>query len=409
MSDCLYTLPNAIRVIQQPCLGDVCCCGFAIAAGTRDELPEEQGIAHFTEHMLFKGTTHRNGYHILNRMGAVGGEVNAYTTKEEIFLYSICLKKDYERALELMCDMLFHSTFPQNEIENEREVVLDEINVYEDSPSELIYDDFEKYIYSGHPFGCNILGDPKCLNAIKTADFERFIKRCLTTDRLTFFSLSPLAPPRVNRWVEKYLKDIPDTSSSSVLKKRTAPKASLGLKLDFAKNTHQAHVLYGNKAYTLYEDKRLVLFLLNNILGGVGMNSRLNNILRERNGLVYTVESSTNFYSDTGLFSIYFGSDIEDVDRCMAIIDRELRKLREQRLSVSQLQAAKKQISGQLAISVENKESQALSMGKSMMYYQNFEPLSQLLAKIDAVSAMDICEVANEIFDPSSMSCLIYR
>jgi len=405
----LKQLPNGLRCISQLSSGDVCVCGFAVGAGTRDEYDNEQGIAHFTEHMLFKGTTKRSSYRILDRLGCVGGEVNAYTTKEEIFLYSICLAKDYERALELMCDMLFHSAFPTHEIENERDVVLDEINVYEDSPSELIFDDFERYLFEGHPFGRNILGTPKCLQEITTESFQAFTERCFTTDRIVYFSLSPLSEKQTDKLVGKYLSGIADTSSRSMLPSRTSPSIVKGMRLTLEKNTHQAHVLYGNQAYSLYDDKRMVLYLLNNILGGPGMNSRLNNILREHNGLVYTVESMANSYSDTGLFSIYFGSDIKDMDRCLTIIDRELRKLRETALTATQLAAAKKQLFGQLAIASESKESQALSMGKSMLYYNNCESLSELFAKLEAITSTQILETANEIFDSDRMSILAYK
>ena len=409
MKEEIRTLANQIRVVRQSCEGEVCCCGFAIGAGTRDEMDSEQGIAHFTEHMLFKGTPRRNAWHILNRMGAVGGEINAYTTKEEIFLYAICLKKDYERALELMCDMLLHSNFPASEIESEREVVLDEINVYEDSPSELIYDDFEKYLYSPHPFGRNILGSADCLARMDTASFLAFTSRCFTTDRLVYFSLDSLPAEKEWRLIGKYLDGVPDSSSRSVLHRRGRPTLAKGLRQTIDRQTHQAHVLYGNEAYNLYDDRRLTLYLLNNHLGGPGMNSLLNNALRERHGLVYTVESSMNSYSDTGLFSIYFGADAKDVDRCLGMIDRILKQLREKPLSHYQLQAAKKQLYGQLAIAAENKESQALAMGKSVLYYNCFESMEQLFAKIEALQPADLREVAAEVFDPRQMSLLIYR
>lgn len=400
--------PNGIRAILHPAAGEVCCCGFAVKVGTRDELPHEQGMAHFTEHMFFKGTAHRKAWQILDRMGAVGGEINAYTTKEEIFLYAICLKKDYERALDLMCDMLFHSRFPQHEIESEREVILDEINVYEDSPAELIYDDFEKLLYPGQTFGYNILGDVACLRTMKTADFQHFMRRCFTTDRIVYFSMSSMPEKQEQRLLDKYLKDIPDTSSASVLSQRAQVKMTQSLRTQIDRQTHQAHVLYGNSAYHLFSEHRLPLFFLNNILGGPGMNSLLNNALREKRGLVYTVESTVNAYSDSGLFSIYFGCDHHDVQRCLSIVDRELKKLRETPLTEARLRAAKKQIQGQLAIASENKESQALSMGKSLLYFNYFESVEMALAKIEALTAKQLQEVAKEVFHPDTMSLLVY-
>ncbi len=408
MQERLIQFSNGIRAILHPCQGEVCCCGFAIKVGTRDELPHEQGIAHFTEHMLFKGTDKRKAWHILDRMGAVGGEVNAYTTKEEIFLYAICLKKDYERALELMCDMLFHSAFPQHEIESEREVVLDEINVYEDSPAELIYDDFEKLIYPEQSFGYNILGDVDCLQSMTTTHFHTFMQRCFTTDRIVYFSMSAMEGKKEQALLSKYLSVIPDTSSSSVLVQRGQVSMRQGLRTQIDRNTHQAHVLYGNTAYHLFSDYRLPLFFLNNILGGPGMNSLLNNALREKRGLVYTVESSVNSYSDSGLFSIYFGCDHKDVQRCLSIVDKELKHLREVPMSDTRLRAAKKQLQGQLAIANENKESQALSMGKSMLYFDNFESVERVLVKIESLTAKQLQEVANEVFHPDAMSLLLY-
>ena len=399
---------NGIRAILHPAAGEVCCCGFAIKVGTRDELPHEQGIAHFTEHMLFKGTKHRKAWQILDRMGAVGGEINAYTTKEEIFLYAVCLKKDYERALELMCDMLFHSTFPQHEIESERAVVLDEINVYEDSPSELIYDDFERLIYPDQSFGYNILGDVDCLKTLTSSHFHTFMQRCFTTDRIVYFSMSSMEEKKETRLLDKYLKDIPDTSSASVLSQREQVKMAQSIRTQIDRQTHQAHVLYGNAAFHLFSEQRLPMFFLNNILGGPGMNSLLNNALREKRGLVYTVESTVNAYSDSGLFSIYFGCDHKDVKRCLTLVDKELKKLRETPLSEARLRAAKKQIQGQLAIASENKESQALSMGKSLLYFDHFESVEKALAKIEALTAKQLQEVAKEVFNPETMSLLVY-
>ena len=408
MNDDIYTLPNQIRVIRINCQADVSCCGFAIAAGSRDEEEKEQGLAHFTEHLLFKGTHKRKAFHVINRLNAVGGELNASTGKEETFVYGLFLKNDFERALELLCDMLFHSTFPQKEVEKEREVVLDEINSYEDSPSELIFDDFERCLFEHHPFGRNILGAPECLRAFGSSDLKAFARRCYTTDRLVFFSLSSLENKKTDALVQKYLAQIPDNSADSVLNLRSSPQPVKAFKKHFSRNTHQAHVLYGNTAYTMFDEKRYALFLLNNLLGGPGMNSRLNTLLREHSGLVYTVESGLSFYTDTGLSSIYFGSDPKNTDRCLSLIDKELKQLREQPLSSSKLHYAKKQLFGQLSIASENKESRALNMGKSLLYYNKYQSLDDFMAKIEAVDAMQLCEVASEVFNPSEMSLLVY-
>ncbi len=408
MNHDIYTLPNQIRVIRKNCEADVSCCGFTIAAGSRDEEDKEQGLAHFTEHLLFKGTQKRKAFHVLNRLNAVGGELNASTGKEDTFVYGLFLKNDYERALELLCDMLFNSTFPQREVEKEREVVLDEINSYEDSPSELIFDDFERCLFEHHPFGRNILGIPECLQSFGSSDFRAFTRRCYTTDRLVFFSLSSLENKKTDALVQKYLGQIPDNSADSVLNLRSSPIRVKSFKKHFPRNTHQTHVLYGNTAYSMFDEKRYALFLLNNLLGGPGMNSRLNTLLREHGGLVYTVESGLSFYTDTGLCSIYFGSDPKNTDRCISLIDKELKNLREQPLSSSKLHYAKKQLLGQLSIASENKESRALNMAKSLLYYNKYQPLGDFMANIEAVDAMQLCEVASEVFNPSELSLLIY-
>lgn len=408
MNEDIYTLPNQIRVIRKHCDAGVSCCGFAIAAGSRDEEEKEQGLAHFTEHLLFKGTQKRKAFHVLNRLNAVGGELNASTGKEDTFVYGLFLKNDYERALELLSDMLFHSTFPQKEVEKEREVVLDEINSYEDSPSELIFDDFERSMFEDHPFGRNILGVPESLQTFRSQDFSAFARRCYTTDRLVFFSLSPLEDKKTDALIQKYLGQIPDSSAASVLKQRSSPLPVRAFKKQITRNTHQTHVLYGNRACSMYDEKRYALFLLNNLLGGPGMNSRLNSLLREHAGLVYTVESGLSFYTDTGLCSIYFGSDPKNTDRCLSLIDKELKRLREQPLSSAKLHFAKKQLFGQLSIAYENKESRALNMGKNLLYYNKCEPLSDFLTKIEAVDAMQLCEVASEVFNPSELSLLVY-
>ncbi|MDD2559777.1 MAG: pitrilysin family protein [Bacteroidales bacterium] len=408
MKEDIYTLPNQIRVIRKNCDAEVSCCGFAIAAGSRDEEEKEQGLAHFTEHLLFKGTRKRKAFHVLNRLNAVGGELNASTGKEDTFVYGLFLKNDFERALELLCDMLFYSTFPQREVEKEREVVLDEINSYEDSPSELIFDDFERCLFEHHPFGRNILGIPESLQTFESPDFRAFTRRCYTTDRLVFFSLSSLENKKTDALIQKYLAPIPDNSADSVFYQRSRPLRANAFKNHFPRNTHQTHVLYGNTAYSMYDEKRYALFLLNNLLGGPGMNSRLNTLLREHSGLVYTVESGLSFYTDTGLCSIYFGSDPKNTDRCLALIDKELKRLREQPLSSARLHFAKKQLFGQLSIAAENKESRALNMGKSLLYYNQYQPLGNFMAKIEAIDAMQLCEVASEVFNPKELSLLVY-
>jgi predicted Zn-dependent peptidase len=403
-----FTLPNGIRIIHKECLGAVSCCGFVVRAGTRDEREDERGIAHFIEHLLFKGTTKRQAHHILNRMERVGGELNAYTTKEETFVYSIFLQEDYERAIELLTDLFFHSRFPMEEVEKEREVILDEINSYKDSPSELIYDEFEDFLFEGHPLGKKILGDPDCLKTFHTGSFQDFYSRNYTTDRMVFFSQSPLPFKKVKHLSEKYFGNIP-VSSASVDPKADKPSELHGARKVLLKETHQAHVIYGNTNYSLFDDKRVGMYLLNNILGGPGMNSRLNVALRERSGLVYSVDSNVTSYTDTGCFTIYFGTDLGQVDRCLTLVEKELKKMRENKLTQIQLHAARKQLYGQMIISSENKENQSIGMGKSMLHYGRYDSMEEVVRKVERFTSESLIDIANEVLDPATMTMLIYK
>ena len=403
-----FTLSNGIRVIHKQCQGNVSCCGFAVNVGTRQELDFECGIAHFTEHLLFKGTTKRHAHHILNRMENVGGELNAYTTKEETYVYSFFLKEDYERAVELLSDLLFHSTFPEEEIEKERDVILDEINSYEDTPSELIFDDYEDLLFAGHSLGRRIMGKPSCLKKFKNQSFVDFYTRNYFTDRIVFFSQSPMELKKAKHLVDKYIGCIPARIQQDV-SVNNVPKPQYGVRKMVNKDTHQAHVIYGNKNYSLFDDKRVGMYLLSNILGGPGMNSRLNVALRERTGLVYSVESNVTSYTDSGIFAIYFGTDLKQTDRCMKLVEKELKKMRETKLTAIQLHAAKKQLYGQMMISSENKESQSLSMGKSMLHFNRYDSMEEVVRKVESFTSESLLEIANEVLDTQTMSLLIYK
>lgn len=404
----LYTLSNGIRVIHRPCTGQVSCCGYVVDAGSRHELPNESGLAHFTEHMLFKGTTHRKPHHILNRMESVGGELNAYTTKEETFVYSVFLEKDYVRALELLTDLFFNSTFKDDEIEKERLVILDEINSYEDNPSELIYDEFEDLLFEHHPIGRKILGSPESLNGFNQHSFLDFHKRHYRTENIVFFTQSPIPFKKLKGIIERIVGGVePSAGKSDVVK--TVPKPLLGLKKTIDKSTHQAHVLLGTKNFDFNDRKRVGMYLLNNLLGGPGMNSRLNLALRERAGLVYSVESNVTSYSDSGVFSIYFGTDPNQLERCLKLVDKELKRLRDVPLTGLQLHSAQQQLFGQMIISSEHKENTALAMGKSMLHFNRFDSLDLVAQKILSFSALELQEIANEIFEPKTMNLLIYK
>lgn len=399
------TLGNGIRVVHKPDLSPVSYCGIAINVGTRDEEEGESGMAHFIEHMLFKGTEKRRSWHILNRLENVGGELNAYTTKEETFVYATVLSADFERAMELCADIVFHSVFPQNEIEKEVDVIIDEINSYNDTPSELIFDDFENMVFADHPLGRNILGDADVLRRYKTEDALRFIKRNYATDQIVFFSLGNVPFKKIARWAERYFGDVPESHAHAP---RVEPSLYVPATKVIDRTTHQAHVVYGGRAYKLSDDRRLALYLLNNVLGGPGMNSRLNVALRERNGIAYNVESNFTSYSDSGILSIYFGTDSKNLEKSCHLVLSELKRLRTERFSDLQLMKIKKQLICQLAISQESKESMSLNIGKSFLYFDKFECMEDICRSLEEITPSDLLAVANEVFAEEQLSRLTY-
>lgn len=402
----IHTLSNGLRIIHEPSSSKVAYCGFAVYAETRDEAENEQGMAHFVEHLIFKGTRKRKAWHILNRMENVGGDLNAYTNKEETVIYSAFLTEHFGRALELLADIVFHSTFPQNEIEKETEVIIDEIQSYEDTPSELIFDDFEDMIFRNHPLGRNILGRPDLLKKFRSEDAMAFTSRFYQPSNMVFFVLGDFNFQKIVRQVEKLLVDLPLVT---VENQRTIPPLYVPEQLVVHKETHQAHVMIGSRGYNAYDDKRTALYLLNNILGGPGMNSRLNVSLRERRGLVYTVESNLTSYTDTGAFCIYFGTDPEDVDTCLKLTYKELKRMRDVKMTSSQLMAAKKQLIGQIGVASDNNENNALGMAKTFLHYNKYESSESVFRRIEALTAEGLLEVANEMFAEEYLSTLIYR
>ena len=401
-----YTLPNGLRIIHEPTLSKVSYCGFAIDAGTRDEAENEQGMAHFVEHLIFKGTEKRKAWHILNRMENVGGDLNAYTNKEETVVYAAFLTEHLERALELLVDIVFHSTFPQHEIEKETEVIIDEIQSYEDNPSELIFDDFEDMIFRNHPLGRNILGKPDLLRSFRTEDVLSFTRRFYQPGNMVFFVQGQYDFKKIVRLAEKHLADVP---AVTVDNQRVPPPLYVPERLVVSKDTHQAHVMIGSRGYNAYDDKRTALYLLNNILGGPGMNSKLNVSLRERRGLVYNVESNLTSYTDTGAFCIYFGTDIEDMDTCLKLTYKELKRMRDVKMTSSQLAAAKKQLIGQIGVASDNFENNALGMAKTYLHYHKYESSEVVFKRIETLTAEQLMEVANEMFAEEYLSTLIYK
>ena len=400
-----HTLSNGLRIIHAPNQSAVAYCGFAIDAGTRDEAENEQGMAHFVEHLIFKGTQKRHAWHILNRMEHVGGDLNAYTNKEETVVYSAFLAEHFPRAVELLADIVFHSTFPQPEIDKEVEVIIDEIQSYEDSPCELIFDDFEELIFPHHPLGRNILGKPDLLHQFKSEDALRFTNRYYQPNNMIFFVQGNIEFKRVVKLVEKATADL---SSNASTFERKRPEVYIPQTLTLHRDTHQAHVMIGSRGYDAHNEKRTALYLLNNILGGPGMNSRLNVSLRERSGLVYNVEANLTSYTDTGVFCIYFGTEHKDVDRCIRLVKKELKKLCDKPLSPIQLAAAKKQIIGQIGVARDHAENTALGMAKTFLHYHKMDDPQDIFQRIEALTAKELWEVYNEMFAEENLSSLIY-
>ena len=403
-----HTLSNGLRIIQEPSSTNVVYCGYAVDAGTRDEQENEQGMAHFVEHLIFKGTQKRRAWHILNRMENVGGDLNAYTNKEETVIYSAFLKEHFQRAAELLTDIVYYSTFPQHEIDKEVEVIIDEIQSYEDSPAELIFDDFEELIFPQHPLGRNILGKPDQLRGFKSENALSFTSRYYHPDNMVFFVHGNIDFKKIVRTMEKLTSDL-DLPVRDTSYTRTSPLPYHPVNLSLHKDTHQAHIMIGGRGYNAYNEKRTGLYLLNNILGGPGMNSRLNVSLREKRGLVYNVESNLTSYTDTGTFCIYFGCDLEDADYCISLVHKELEKLRNKALTTSQLTAAKKQIIGQIGVASDNFENNALDMAKCFLHYKKFEEREEVFHRIEALTSSQLLEIANEIFAENYLSTLFYK
>ncbi len=396
MSFQTHILSNGLRIIHRQFPSEISYCGLAVNTGTRDEKADEHGMAHFVEHLLFKGTKKRKAHQIANRMENVGGELNAYTTKEETFIYATFLTEYFERATELLSDILLQSAFLESQIEKEREVILDEINSYNDSPAELIYDDFENLAFAGHALGHYILGTPQSLHTFDRAKVVGFVQRQYRPDNMVLFSSGKTPFKKVVQLAEKYFNSFAKPSIDVV--KRTPPFLEAAQQLSVEKKTAQTHIMLGMPALDMFHRDRYVLYLLNHVIGGGVINSRLNNSLREKNGLVYQVESALTAYTDAGLFSVYFACDKKHVARCLKLIEKEFEKLRETPLTPAQLATAKRQYKGQLGIASESNENVTLRMAKSYLHFHNYTPLEDIFDKIEAVDAARLQQMANRLF-----------
>lgn len=399
-----YILPNGIKGIHRRVHSSVTHCALVVNAGTRDEHKDEYGLAHFTEHAIFKGTKRRKAYQINCRLENRGGELNAYTTKEDTTIHATTLRSDFSKAVELIADVAFNSTFPEHELHKEREVIIDEINTYKDSPADMIFDTFEDMIFEGSELGHNILGTKAALMRHTSESIKRFVARTHTIDEMVFSSIGSMSVKSVEGVVAKYFAEQPSTTRDF---KRLAPQTVEPFERVVNKHTHQTHCIIGARAYDINDDKRLPLSLLVNILGGPSANSRLNTVLREKNGLSYNTEAVYTPYNDCGMVAIYFSSDHHNADLCRELIDKELQALRTTSLSSRQLAMIKRQFLAQMAISMENNEGYMLGAGKSYLVHDEIDTLEEVYRKVSAVTAEQIMEVAEEIF--SHTSTLIYQ
>lgn len=400
-----HILPNGLRLIHVPTTSHVAYCGLSINAGSRDDLAGKAGLAHFVEHTIFKGTKHRRSWHILNRMERVGGELNAYTTKEGTALYSIFPCEHFERAVELISDLVANSQFPETELNKEREVVLEEIDSYRDTPMEAVYDDFEDLLFADSAMGHNILGNEQDLNNISADDCRFYLDTQYVPENMVFFAMGNIKSDRLFRIVEKHLGPLNHKLDRA---SRITPIETSVFNKTINIDSHQAHTIVGKQLFSMHDDRRYAAFLLNNILGGPGMNSLLNVAIREKRGYAYTVESSLSLLSDCGFFEIYFGSDEHHVAPSLRIINRTIEELATKPLSEKNLQAAKRQYLGQLLVSSENKEAMALSLGKTYLYHNNIMTDSQLAEHINALTAQQIMDCA-ALLDPATCSILTMK
>lgn len=398
-------LTNGIRIAHFQMPLATAYCGLTISAGTRDERNDEHGLAHFLEHLLFKGTKKRKAYHINNRLESVGGELNAFTGKEETAIHAATLSGDFAKALELIADVTFNSVFPEPEILKEREVILDEINSYKDSPAEAIFDDFEEYIFPNCSLGRNILGDKKSLKHFTSKHLNSFISHSYATEQMVISSVGKMSFKRVEELAERYFSQY---SLQPKKQERTPPPTYTPFSKAVNKNTHQAHCIIGNCSYKLSDERSTALTLLINILGGPLSNSRLNTSLREKYGLVYNVEASYTPYQDTGLISIYFGTSKTALDNSIDAAMVELKKLQTDKLTTLQLSRAKKQMIGQLTIANESPEQLMLGMGKSLLSLNRIDTTEETLAKIDTITSEMLIDIANELFDDKNLSTLTF-
>lgn len=402
----IFTLSNGLRAaINTVADSNVSYIGLAVNAGSRDETADRQGLAHFVEHTLFKGTSSRRSWHISNRMERVGGELNAYTSKEETLVYTNAPAGMPERAIELLADIVANSIFPSKELEREREVVIDEINSYLDSPADSIFDEFEELAYAGSALAHNILGTPESVRTLSPADCRAFLDAFYTPANMVVYAAGPSSPEKIMKLLERHFGALHFPAKGSG---RISPPPTRGFDRIINRNGHQAHTIVGRRLFGRKDQRRFPLFLLNNYLGGPCMNSRLNQELREKRGLVYTVDSNVALLSDTGLLQIYFGCDMADTGRCLQIIRRELEKLASSPMSPAKFEAVISQYCGQLLVSSDNKETMAMSMAKSLMYYNEIHGIREFTERLREVTPEELRSVAEQVLNAPTCRLTIH-
>jgi predicted Zn-dependent peptidase len=402
----VHTLPNGIRILLKHSPSTITHCCFVLNAGSRDEQPGQEGLAHFIEHLLFKETEKRSTSQILNRLEVVGADLNAYTTKEYTCIHASLLKEHLERTMDLFEDILFHSTFPEEEMEKERGVILDEIASYLDQPEEAIQDDFEGLLFKGHPIGENILGTPETVAKLNINDIKAFTAAANNTSEMVFAVFGDYDLKKIIKQGEKYFGGV---AANSAKKNRITPVHNTGSIHTLNRPISQTHCIIGNQAYASNHKYKNGLLLLNNLLGGMGMSSRLNLEIREKYGIAYTIESNYTTLTDTGIFSIYFGTDTEKSDKALKLVHKELKKLRDNKLGVLQLHQAKQKFIGQIALAEESRMGLIISMAKSLVDFNHADSLEEVFAKINAVTAEDMLAISNEIFDTERMITLMFE
>ena len=406
-----HNLPNGVQIVHRKTTSPVVYVGIMVGAGTRHELPNENGMAHYIEHCVFKGTGHYTARQIINQIEGIGGEINAYTTKEETTFYAATLSNHFRTTLHLLAEMVLRPTFSKKETDKEVTVILDEIESYNDSPSELIYDDFENMIFEGTSLAMPILGTKKTLKCIsKSPQYPLdWMAQHYRPERMVLFVLGNVTTRQVISAAEKELGEAFSISSAS---RTTSPsnitRASSAATRTYRRHTHQTHIMLGSHAYPIGHPKQLTMYLLNNILGGGSMSSRLYLSLREKHGLVYNIDSQAVPLSDTGYWNIYLACEPQHKDQCLELCHKELQTLRDLRLTSSQLQRALRQLEGQMAISAENQENNALAMAKQMLYYHHAPAWQETFAKVQQITPEQLQEVANEVFDAEKIATLQY-